>query len=204
MMGRFKGRTLEGRAARLIALAVAAASVAAWASFSPGLAAANIYTFNTTTAQLSSDALHPAGSGTAFGDAFFAALNSGVADFTFNGNVTFAPGDQINVIGNNPLDIVSYNNITIPDGVTINVSASDVGAVAGGGAGGLSAAGGGGGGGGAEALSGVNSSLRAVVFAPADGGFGGAGGSPGACPSNGRDWDGSEMSRMRGGGSSRL
>ena len=27
---------------------------------------------------------------------------------------------------------------------------------------------------------------------------------PGACPSNGRDCDGSEMSRMRGGGSSRL
>ncbi len=27
---------------------------------------------------------------------------------------------------------------------------------------------------------------------------------PGACPSNGRDWDGSEMCRMRGGGSGRL
>ncbi len=47
-----------------------------------------------------------------------------MATYIFDANVDFQPGDVIKVVGKSPLDIVSYNNITIPAGVTINVSAT--------------------------------------------------------------------------------
>ncbi len=130
---------------------------------------ATTYDFNTTAGTLNGS------NGTQiFGGSFAEQLRGGIATYTFDTNVEFQAGDVINVSGTNPLDIVSYNDIVITGGVTINVSASGNYGVAGGGNGGPGGGGGVGGAGGVPALPTDPSILR---FDPYSGGIGGPGGS---------------------------
>lgn len=155
---------------KLSGAALAACAVAGtFGTIGLGHAVAATYIFNTTKATLNNSNL-----GMSLGDEFNSRITNGVATFTFNGDVTFQAGDVIQVLGNNPLDIVSYNNITLPSGVTIDVSANASG-IAGGGNGGYYGAYGTGGAAGLAPLSGLLPSTRAFFPVP-DFGSGGSGG----------------------------
>ena len=110
---------LKHRPAALLAAACLLHGASLWAT---------TYNFDTNKGTLNDQSV-----GTFFGDQLSASISNNVATFTFNGNLAFAPGDSIVVNGSRPLNVISYGDITLPSGLTVNVSASGTVAVAGGG-----------------------------------------------------------------------
>ena len=144
---------LKRRAAALLSAASLLHSIPLWAT---------TYTFDTTKATLNGQSI-----GTFFGDQLSVSMNSNITTFTFNGNLAFAPGDSIVVTGNNALNVLSYGDITLPSGLTVNVSASGTTPVAGGGTAGA---------GGTAGTAGAGGAGPTAPFGIPDNGSGGGGG----------------------------
>lgn len=82
------------------------------------------FIFDTNTGQLFVNDIHSAPLTNLNGTTFQAYGNTdGTVQFRFDGDVNFAPSDSISVVGFNPLFILAGNNLTLPAGVTIDVSA---------------------------------------------------------------------------------